>query len=272
MSDTPTVIPAEPHEEYVGRFANEDCLTFMARLPSKSVDLVFGSPPYENYRSKVFNLKGPAYIDWMVAVTRAATRVSRGLVCWVINGQTHNYRWNLMPVRLALALHDAGIAQRQPCIFHRSGVPGSGGPDFFRINYEFILCCTDPSIRRLPWSDPTSCGKPCSDDCGGWVNPRQHDGSRHRQKFHKPALANPGLVISGHTGLGHMGHPLAHRNQAPFPDWLVTRFIRSLNQLNRLFSGLSGVVASADRELSKGNTDPSEPSSRYRWALPSAYS
>lgn len=42
-----------------------------------------------------------------------------------------------------------------------------------------------------------------------------------------PVLANPGNVIHGKVGGGHMGSPLAHDNEAPFPEWLVEFFVRS---------------------------------------------
>lgn len=61
------------------------------RLPlaDKSVDLVFGSPPYLDARTygigAVRNLN--QWTDWMMEVTREAVRVSRGLVLWVVAGR-----------------------------------------------------------------------------------------------------------------------------------------------------------------------------------------
>lgn len=42
-----------------------------------------------------------------------------------------------------------------------------------------------------------------------------------------PTLANPGNVIDLQAGGGHMGHTLAHDNEAPFPVELSAFFIRS---------------------------------------------
>lgn len=71
------------------------------RLPlaDQSVDLVFGSPPYADARTYGigFNLKGQAWVDWMVAVVREGVRVSRGLVAFVVAGRTEKYRWTAEP-------------------------------------------------------------------------------------------------------------------------------------------------------------------------------
>jgi hypothetical protein len=47
------------------------------------------------------------------------------------------------------------------------------------------------------------------------------------QDYAPPVKANPGNVISLNVGGGHMGHPLAHENEAPFPEDLPDFFIRS---------------------------------------------
>jgi DNA modification methylase len=71
-------------------------------------------------------------------------------------------------------------------------------------------------------------------------SPRKPDGRRERQGYKPPKLANPGNVIDcaaeeeaglvvncGAVGGGRMGSPLAHKNEAPFPEKLVDFFVRS---------------------------------------------
>jgi len=81
-----------------------DCLTYMKRLPDASIDLVFGSPPYEDrrrYAELDFKLKGQAWVDWMVELIREMVRVSKGLVAMVIgHGVTRKYRWSATPALL----------------------------------------------------------------------------------------------------------------------------------------------------------------------------
>lgn len=245
-----------------------DCLEVMGQWPDNCVDLVFGSPPYENARTYGidFNLKGQAWVNWMVAVFKESLRVCKGLVAFVVEGKTKNYLWSATPALLMADLHRVGIHLRKPPAFHRVGIPGSGGPDWLRNDYEFIVCATKGG--KLPWSDNTAMGQPPKWAPGGEMSHRISDGSRvnqwgasknstrarkkdgsrekagrpsHRtpsetarrngakgnQGYDPPAIANPGNVIYCNVGKGHMGHDLAHENEAPFPQSLAEFFIRS---------------------------------------------
>ena len=53
-----------------------------------------------------------------------------------------------------------------------------GGPDWFRNDYEFIVCA---SGGRLPWSDNTACGHPPKWAPGGEMSHRLSDGTRKNQ-------------------------------------------------------------------------------------------
>lgn len=86
-------------------------------------------------------------------------RLSRGLVAMVVEGQTKQFQWSAVPTLLMVDLHRSGIRLRKPPIFQRVGIPGSGGPDWLRNNYEFIVCCSKGG--KLPWSDNTAMGGPC---------------------------------------------------------------------------------------------------------------
>lgn len=64
-----------------------DCLEVMRNMPENSVDLVFGSPPYEDARTYGidFRLKGQEWVDWMLEVVQASLRACRGLVAFVVD-------------------------------------------------------------------------------------------------------------------------------------------------------------------------------------------
>lgn len=158
-----------------------DCLEWMRSQPDNSVDLVFGSPPYEAARTYGigFSLKGQEWVDWMVERMVEMVRISKGLVAMVVEGQTRNYRYSAAPVLLMADLHRRGITLRKPPIFHRVGIPGSGGPDWLRNDYEFIVCCT--SGGKLPWSDNTACGHPPKWGPGGEMSNRLSSGTRVNQ-------------------------------------------------------------------------------------------
>src|SRR5262249_47316626 len=142
-----------------------DCLDWLAQQPPDSIDLVFGSPPYEQARLYLENGedKGIArgteeWVAWMVKVYQAALRCCKGLVAFVVDGQTKNYCWTASPALLMADLNRAGIHLRKPVIYQRVGIPGSGGPDWLRNDYEFVVCATNGG--ELPWSDNTAMGKP----------------------------------------------------------------------------------------------------------------
>lgn len=217
-----------------------NCLEVMRSMPDASVDLVFCSPPYEAARTYGigFALRGQAWVDWAVERYVECLRVSRGLVAWVVEGQTKQFRWTATPALLMADLHRRGVKLRKPPVYMRVGIPGSGGPDWFRNDYEFIVCA---SHGKLPWSDNTACGHPPKWAPGGTPSHRLPNGrrvnllhtktmadeSKSVQGYRPPRLANPGNVIRCHGGGGQMGHELAHENEAPFPLSLAERFILS---------------------------------------------
>lgn len=243
-----------------------DNMEILRSMDSDSVDLVMTSPPYEAARTYGidFKLRGQDWVDWCVVRYLECVRVCRGLVVWVVEGQTRSFRWSAAPAMLMADLHRAGVHLRKPPVFHRVGIPGSGGPDYFRNDYEF--CIVGSKGGKLPWSDPTACGHPPKWAPGGemsyrvsngtrrnqWgaksksgarkangvrssaVRPshkihtkREPDGTTREQSYAPPVLANPGNVISCKVGGGLLGSKLAHENEAPFPEKLVERFVLS---------------------------------------------
>lgn len=306
-----------------------DCLDFMRRLPNESVDLTVCSPPYEAarlYAECQFKLRGQEWVDWMVDRVKEMVRITKGLVAIICEGQTRQFRWSAAPVLLMADLHRAGIHLRKPPIFHRVGIPGSGGPDYWRNDYEFIVVCSKGG--KLPWSDNTATGHPPKWAPGGAMshmltsgarvnqwgrvgsakgmgnkdangepenisrpsrvvvskkrlgrgNPKgstaysmrrtfaekveagaklhtkpEQDGSMREQAYLPPVKANPGNVIKCAVGGGQMGSKLAHENEAPFPESLVTPFVLSFCPPDGLvFDAFSGSGTSAATALKNG--------------------
>jgi len=209
-----------------GEIIQGDCRKIMCSMADNSVDLVFGSPPYEDARTYGidFNLKGQDWVDWMVTVVQESLRVCKGLVAFVVAGRTRNYKWSATPALLMADLHRAGVNLRNPAIFHRIGIPGSGCGDWLRSDYEFIVCCTPPG--KLPWSDNTAMGKQPIFRSRG-LTKRRPNGEREKRKAMVLEIANPGNVIHCKVGGGHMGSDFAHENEAPFPEYLAEFFVRS---------------------------------------------
>lgn len=215
-----------------------DVADVLKTLPEHSIDLIFGSPPYEDARS--YGLPdgptGQDWVDWMVEIYSASLRVARGLVAFVIAGRTKNYEWSCTPALLIADLHRKGICVREGPYYHRVGIPGSDGPDWLRHDLEFIVSCTNGG--KLPWSDNCAMGEPpkykkpggpCSNwhvqATSGYV---KGDTRTVSKKYEPPERSNPGIVIEcGVAGGGHLGSKLAHENEAPFPEKLAECMIRS---------------------------------------------
>lgn len=164
-----------------GQIINADCLDWMREQPSDSVDLVFGSPPYEAARTYGigFKLRGQEWVDWMVERFVAMVRICKGLVAMVVDGQTRKFRWTATPALLMADLHRRGVHLRKPPAFARVGIPGSGGPDFLRNDYEFIVCASKGG--KLPWSENTAMGHKPKYAPGGEMSHRTPCGSRVNQ-------------------------------------------------------------------------------------------
>ena len=154
-----------------------DCLDVMRQMPDKSVDLVFCSPPYEDARTYGigFKLKGQEWVDWCIPRFMECLRVSRGLVAWVVEGKTRQFAWSATPALLMADLHRQGVKLRKPPAFCRVGIPGSGGPDWLRNDYEFIVCAAS---GKLPWSDNVAMGHTPKYDAGGDPSNRTASGDR----------------------------------------------------------------------------------------------
>lgn len=197
-----------------------DVLDFLRGLPAGSVDLVFGSPPYERARSYSigFNLKGQAWVDWMVQVYRESVRVCKGVTAFVVGHGQRLYKWSAAPYLLVADLHRTGFHVRPPLYFHRVGIPGSGQKDWFRADVEVIVCVTSQP-GRLPWSDNTACGHPPKWAPGGEMSNRVSDGTRvnqwggHGEKSTRARLTNgerePIRPRKSHT-FTRLGADMAH--------------------------------------------------------------
>jgi len=122
-------------------------------------------------------------------------------------------------------LHESGVHLRKPIIYKRQGIPGAGGPDWLRNDYEFVICCTNGG--KLPWSDNTACGTVPKWGNEGSHSPRKKDGTFSEANYEAPEIVNPGNVIECVAGGGTMGSTLCHDNEAPFPEKLAELFVRS---------------------------------------------
>jgi hypothetical protein len=202
------------------------------------VPLCVTSPPYVAARTYGIN-SAFGLADWLkyceerfILCTKLITQ-SRGLNAWVIgHGKRTNYRWNAAPYHLAARVCHS-VKLRDPIYYHRNGIPGSSGPDWFRQDVEVILC-SQGHTGQLGYSNNTACGHPPKYGPGGAPSHRTKSGARVKARTYKPPkLSNPGNLLSlGSVGGGRLGHPLAHENEAPYPEQIPDFFIRSFSPEN----------------------------------------
>ncbi len=212
------------------------------KLPfaDKSVDLVLGSPPYCDARTYGIGAQRDcaAWVEWMLDVTTEALRVSRGAVLWVAAGVTRDRTYWPACEGLLWEWWKRGGSSYRPVYWHRVGIPGSGGDQWFRADVEYCLSFKRPG--PLPWTDNTAMGHPPKWAPGGEMAHRLADGARvnqwgrepdgtmREQSYGAPVLANPGNLIKINVGGGVQGDDLCHENEAPYPEKLAEFFIRSL--------------------------------------------
>src|SRR5262245_50833731 len=100
-----------------------DCLEWMKAQDSDSVHLVVGSPPYaekgERYIGGAKKWTTPEWVDWMLAVTTEAVRLSSGYVFWVVNGAVRLGRYHPACEGLAWEWHKRGGWLDRPLIWHK---------------------------------------------------------------------------------------------------------------------------------------------------------
>ena len=196
--------------------------------PDDHFDLVFCSPPYESQRSYGeldFNLAGEEWVAWAVECYMECLRVSKGLVAWVVEGYTDDFAYSSTPFLLHADLHRRGVKMRKVVVYQRNGIPGTGGPDWLRNDWEPIICGTKNG--RIDGADNTAMGQPPKQNVPRVATNRNKDGSRKQAIYVDPDVCNPGNIVGGLVGSGGMGWRDATKNEAPFPEWLAEFFIRS---------------------------------------------
>jgi hypothetical protein len=211
------------------------------RLPfaDRTFDLVIGSPPYCDARTYGIGAQrdAHAWVEWMLAVTAEALRVSKGAVIWVAAGVTRDRTYWPACEGLMWEWFKAGGSAYRPCYWHRVGIPGSGGDQWYRADVEYVMCFK--RAGKLPWAEPTANGHPCGYPVGGSPSNRTRTGLRvggmkrangtvRKHGYTAPELANPGNILKTNAGGGHTGPSFAlDGNEAPYPVAVPAFFIRS---------------------------------------------
>lgn len=201
-------------------------------LPLKDgvASLVLGSPPYTDRRTygiKGISRKVDAWVPWMLDVTREALRVSSGPVMWVCNGCVADRQYQPAVEGLIWEAHKAGLNLEHPLIWSKNAAPNR--KEWWCNGWEYVVAFfPDNWDHYFDWQSIASAQKYMN---GGAFRQRQRDGSRdiQRQRARAP-IARPYDIIRATVGGGHMGHDLAHENEAPYPESLIEPIIKALTR------------------------------------------
>ena len=157
----------------------------MRRLDDLSVRLTLTSPPYEDCRSygMDFNLKGQAWVDWMIPRVVEMCRVTAGLVFVNMAGKVRNYSYQPVVEWLVadLTRHHGLVCGPAPYCFYRSGIPGSGGKHYHRRDWEPVYAFARTDCLPPSWSDNKATGHPPRWAPGGEMSYRLANGARVNQ-------------------------------------------------------------------------------------------
>lgn len=228
-----------------------DCLKIMRQMPDRSVKLTIGSPPYaekgERYGTKA---KWPTddWVAWMLDVTKEAVRISSNAVVWVVNGAVKNGHYLPACEGLVWESYRAGLRCERPCIWHKNAPPNR--LNYFANAWEF--CLVFRPLDSDEYFDWEAIAEPPKYKAGGKFRQRTANGQRREgNDYPTGKLARPRDIVYATVGGGHMGSPLAHENEAPYPEKLIEPFIQTLTAKGDIvfepFSGSGTTPAVAQR-------------------------
>ncbi len=213
-----------------GRFLVGDVLAQMAKLESKSVDLIVGSPPYSGKWKRYCGLSSELSVQqnwasWFASVMTAASRVTRGYAFFVVNGSVKMGVYDCAVEEAVVRARQRGVQFDRPLIWHKNAPPNR--KDYFGNDWEFVIAVRGVNAKQIPF-DWEAIATPPKYAAGGDFRQRGSDGVRRKGgKYPKNKLTRPRDVLRVLVGGGQMGSKLAHESEAPFPEKLVEPLIKA---------------------------------------------
>lgn len=157
----------------------------MRTMADGEVDITITSPPYTSQRtySIGFALTGQGWVDWCIPRIVEMCRVTAGIVFFNAAGPVKDFKYQPVVEWLVadLTRKHGIVCGPAPYVFHRVGIPGSGGPHYHRRDWEPVYCFALPCNLPPRWSDNTATGKPPKWAPGGEMSSRKTNGERVNQ-------------------------------------------------------------------------------------------
>jgi len=207
-----------------------DSLKTLSLLPEDCANLVLGSPPYPTKGERYGLTSGGTWpvkdwIRWMLRIVDVSLNVAP-LVGFVVNDTYRNGSFHPAIDGLCWKAYQAGYTLERPLIWTKNAPPNR--KDWFGNTWERIIFFKRDS-GPIPTWNPDAIGTPPKFKAGGDF--RQRDGKGQRRKGGKyptNPVTKPRDVIYATVGGGHLGHKLAHENEAPYPESLITPLVLAL--------------------------------------------
>ncbi len=210
-----------------------DCVEWMRENENRKFSLCFFSPPYclktERYPGARRKMTAPEWVEWITEAVYVASRVTTGFICVVSNNPVVDA--NVIPVNemLTIAASELGLGIERKIIWSKNAAPSrhQGKWQWFSNAYEEVLCFyRHPRPAVWNWEAIAS---PMKYQAGGNFRQRNARGERKQGgQYPKSKLARPKDVLRVTVGGGHMGHKLAHKQEACFPEKLAEPFVLAL--------------------------------------------
>lgn len=162
-----------------------DCLDCMRAMATNAVSITITSPPYTDRRTYGidFKLSGQGWVDWCIPRIVEMCRVTDGIVFFNAAGPVKDFQYQPVVEWLVadLTRNHGIVCGPAPYVFHRIGIPGSGGPHYHRRDWEPIYCFAKPESLPPRWSDNVATGHPPKWAVGGAMSSRNVDGMRKNE-------------------------------------------------------------------------------------------
>ena len=171
----------------------------------------------------------PEWVEWIAEFVYRASKITDGFICVVSNNPVLDAEMIPVNEMLTMAVADMGIGVERKVIWSKNSAPSrhQGKWQWFSNAYEEVLCFyRHPRPTVWNWE---AIAEPPKYTNGGKFRQRNALGERKEGgEYPKSKLARPKDVLRVTVGGGHMGHKLAHKQEASFPEKLVEPFVLAL--------------------------------------------
>jgi site-specific DNA-methyltransferase (adenine-specific) len=119
-----------------------DCKDVLKNIKSKSVDLIFTSPPYADSRKKTYGGIHPnRYNDWFLPISDELLRVLKPSGTFILNikERVHNSERHTYVIELILEMRKRGWLWTEEFMWHKKNSYPGKWPNRFRDSWERLL-------------------------------------------------------------------------------------------------------------------------------------